>query len=431
MSEQAKTQNDSAWEAIFEKYNVIDRIQADGCFIISSRQIKQFREPRLMAKFDHRINLPQIFARNDLSILPISRGSYAISHFEAYHPFGEQDRAIIHANLPDYLQSLDSNNITSEAIAINCALASGMIADFLEEEELHPTVSGRMGSGQFSYLINNRRTGKADLVSVNNSQIEIDAAFEGIHSLSLIEAKRDLSDDFLVRQMYYPYRVWNDRVTKKVRPLFMVYSNGIFSFYEYKFSRPDDYNSLVLIKQKNYSIEDTAIELSDIIEAVSSSEMIPEPPVSFPQANSFDRIINVCELLVTRDLSREDVTQEYAFDVRQTNYYTDAAIYLGLVEKRYSVFGKPFYSLSKTGRRIMGLHYKQRQLALCQTICAHRVFRDAFQYCIREGVVPEISAIVEIMHNNVIYNVKSMSTYRRRASTISAWINWMLGLVEI
>ena len=47
---------------------------AEGRFLISADQIREYREPRLMAKFDHRVNLPQIFAENGLAILPVSRG---------------------------------------------------------------------------------------------------------------------------------------------------------------------------------------------------------------------------------------------------------------------------------------------------------------------------------------------------------------------
>ena len=115
---------------------------------------------------------------------------------------------------------MDSSNIPSEAIALNCAVVAGIIADFLGDEEIVSTVSGRMGSGVFDFSINNLGNDSSYTVTVNNSQIEIDAAYEGIRSLALFEAKRDLSDDFLVRQLYYPYRVWKNRVTKPVRPLF-------------------------------------------------------------------------------------------------------------------------------------------------------------------------------------------------------------------
>ena len=430
MGNQTKNQNDAAWEALFEEYNILPRIEKSGKIIISASQMKEYREPRLMAKFDHRINLPQIFAENELAILPVSRGEYVISHFEAYQPFEVQDKSIIRASLPENLQSLDINCISSETIAINCALAAGIFADFLEEDTLYSTVAGRMSSGQFRFMIQSSFSEIPTEISVNNSQIEIDAAFEGVQSLSLIEAKRDLSEDFLVRQLYYPYRAWTNRVTKKVKPIFLVYSNSIFSLYEYEFRDPNLYNSLVLVKQKNYSIEDTTIGLSDLQTVASNTQVIPEPKVSFPQANSFERVINICELLKTQDLSHEQITEKYAFDMRQTNYYTDAARYLGLLEKRYIKSRKPVFSLSQLGRSIMNLSFKQRQLAFCKTILQHRVFKEAFELCMVTGKVPDADQIVEIMQNSELHKIESMSTYVRRSSTISGWINWMLELVN-
>lgn len=430
MSEKAKGQNDRAWEALFEKYDILSHIRQEGKFVISAAQIKEYREPRLMAKFDHRINLPQIFSEHQLAILPISRGDYVISHFDAYQPFPEPVSSIIHLSLPSGLQSLNANHIPSEAIAINCALASGMLADFLEEDGLLPTVSGRMGSGQFDFHIQNRITQFPVPVSVNNSQIEIDAAFESAFSLSLLEAKRDLSEDFLIRQLYYPFRTWSGRMTKKIRPIFLVYSNGIFSLYEYKFENPESYNSLILVKQKNYSIEDTAISLQDLKEVLQRTDTVPEPEISFPQANSMKRIINLCELLSAQELSQDQVTEQYAFDIRQTSYYTDAARYLGLLDRRYGDGRRPVYFLTPLGKKIMQLGYRQRQLALCEAILKHRPFRETFRLYLETGLMPDASAIVSVMKQSGLYKVESMSTYKRRSSTVSGWIHWMLSLAE-
>ena len=117
---------------------------------------------------------------------------------------------------------MDSSNISSEAIALNCAVAAGIVADFLEDSEIIATVSGRMGSGAFGFNIDNTKTGVPCVISVNNSQIEIDAAYEGVKNLAIFEAKLDLAEDFLVRQLYYPFRVWQNRIKKPVRPLFLV-----------------------------------------------------------------------------------------------------------------------------------------------------------------------------------------------------------------
>lgn len=429
MSKTLVSLNDTAWESLFEKYDILNAVNTRGFFEISAVQIKEFREPRLMAKFDHTINLPKIFLDNKLAILPITRGDYVISRFAAYHRFEIDNTPITQVSLPTYIQSLDCNNIPSEAIALNCAVASGIMENFLEDDEIVSTVSGRMGSGTFSFNIESSIGSTGYNITVNNSQIEIDAAYEGRKSLALIEAKRDLSEDFLVRQLYYPYRVWQSRVTKIVRPVFLVYSNGIYRLYEYQFTDPNNYSSLKLIKQKNYSIEDTAISIVDIQNVLNQASIVSEPEIPFPQADSFERIINLCELLNEQELSRNDVTEKYAFNARQTNYYTDAARYLGLLEKR-TESGTPIYQLTSIGKQILNLGFKQRQLAYCNMILSHRAFGVTLKTYLASGVMPTKNDIIQIMKESSLFNVKSENTYDRRSSTIRGWVNWIIGLVN-
>ncbi|MDR2034452.1 MAG: DUF4349 domain-containing protein [Helicobacteraceae bacterium] len=382
-----------------------------------------------MAKFDHTINLPKIFADNRLSILPITRGDYVISHFDAYHKFEDDNTPITRVSLPTYIQSLDANNIPSEAIALNCAVAAGIVAEFLQDEDLISTVSGRMGSGAFAFDITNSKSRTPCRVQVASSQIEIDAAYEGVRWLALFEAKRDLSEDFLIRQLYYPFRVWQSRITKPARPLFLVYSNGIYRLYEYAFQDINSYNSLVLIRQKNYSIEDTAIDITDIQKVLNKVEPAPEPQIPFPQADNFERVINICELISEQELSRNDVTEQYAFDARQTNYYADAARYLGLLEKRKENVA-PIYGLTETGKRLLILNYKQRQLAFCDLILSHKVFGDTLRKYLEFGNMPSTADIIQIMKLSNLYNINSDSTFERRSSTIKGWLNWIVGLIN-
>lgn len=429
MSKLPKTQNDTAWEKIFEKYDILNQVNTHGQFEILAKQIKEFREPRLMAKFDHIINLPKIFSDNKLAILPISRGSYVISNFNAYHKFESDNTPITRVSLPTYIQSLDSSNISSEAIALNCAVASDIIAEFLQDEDIVPTVSGRMGSGKFTFNIANSKNDLTLPIEVCNSQIEIDAAYEGVCSLALFEAKCDLSDDFLIRQLYYPFRAWQHRVTKPVRLIFLVYSNSVYKLYEYAFQDIMNYNSLILVNQKNYSIEDTDIEIIDIQDVLQQAKISKEPQLPFPQADRFDRVINICELLNERELSRNDITEEYAFDVRQTNYYTDAARYLGLLEKRKDGIS-PIYILSENGKRILNLNFKQRQLAYCRCILSHKAFKDSLSKYFESGTIPSIMEIVQIMKESNLYKVDSEETFRRRSSTIKGWLKWIVGLIN-
>ena len=426
--------NDEAWKEIFEKHNILETIDKDGHAFITAKDIREFREPRLMAKFDHKINLPKLFLDNDLSILPVSRREYIISNFEAYHRFesNEQDKKLTRLSLPEHIESLNADYIASETIAINCALASSMMHDFLGESDLIPTVSGRMGSETINFNILNTKQRIPYPVSVRNSQIEIDAAYEGLQSLSLIEAKKDLSDDFLIRQLYYPFRLWGEKLQKKVRPVFLVYSNGIFELSEYCFTDPQYYNSISLVQRKRYTLEDIDIQLNDIINLIKDENtIIKEPEISFPQADIFERVINLCELLnEKKELSREAVTINYAFDVRQTNYYTDAGRYLGLIERFYSSGRTPHYRLTPLGTHLMNARFRDRQLGFANCILQHKVFREVLQVWLRTGNVPEREKVVQIMNQSCLFNIESYSTYNRRASTIFSWLNWVVGLIS-
>lgn len=419
--------NDTAWQILFDKYDILGNIERNGRFIISSNQIKEFREPRLMTKFDHKINLPTIFADNGLAILPISRGDYVISSFSAYKEFEPPVTDVQRVSIPAHIQSLMPQFLVSEAIALNCASACGILSDFLEDDALVPTVNGRMSSGNFGFDIETKLGVKR--VDVANSQIEIDAAYEGINSLSLFEAKRDLSDDFLVRQLYYPFRVWRERVTKPVKPVFLVFSNGMFNLYQYEFDDPQNYNSLRLVKQRNYMIA-TEVSLSDIENLLMTVPLVVEPKISFPQADRMSRIVNLIELLNEKPMTKQDITSEYAFDERQTNYYTDAGRYLGLIEKGHDENGNILFRLSTRGRHILGLEYKERQLAIVTQILEHKVFNETLKLHLQYGEMPDKQTIIRIMKEANLYNIEADSTYLRRSSTVVGWINWILGIVE-
>lgn len=429
MSKSEPSLNDKAWEILFEKYNILENIEKYGHFEISSKAINEVREARLMAKFDHTINLPKIFVKHKLSILPITRGDYVIAKFNAYHKFEESTSEITNYSIPNYIQSLDSSNIPSETIALNCAVAAGIIEDFLEDDKLISTVSGRMGSGVFDFNIDNTDDSTSSTITVANSQIEIDAAYEGINSLALFEAKRDISEDFLVRQLYYPYRVWQSRISKPVRPLFLVYSNGIYRLYEYEFKDPNNYSSIHLVKQKNYTIEDNTITASDIQNILNSIKFEEEPKLPFPQADSFERVINLCELLFNEELNKDNITEEYAFNSRQSDYYTNAGRYLGIVDKP-DKDRKSIYCLTDRGTSILKLNYKKRQLALCECILKHEVFSKVLSSYFQNGTMPSKDKIVEFMKESHLYNISKDKTYYRRASTIIHWINWIVGLIN-
>ncbi|NLO72211.1 MAG: transcriptional regulator [Porphyromonadaceae bacterium] len=429
-----KSKNDIAWESIFSKYNLLDKIQLDGSVEITASKINEFREARLMTKFDHKSQLPLLFAENNLSILPVSRGSYVIGTFDAFSNLTTQNELeVIKISFPSFLESINYRDITSEAIAINCAFVSKIIHNFVNEENLFPTVSGRMSSESFKFKIDSMK-GPFN-ISVSNSQIEIDGGFEGEHSLCLIEAKNYISNDFIIRQLYYPFKLWENKISKKVRPIFLTYSNGVFELREYEFYDVNHYNSLILVNHRKYIFEESILNYEILYEIIGSTISIKEPDIPFPQADNFNRVINLCEIIKeNQTMTKEQYLQDFDFgriDPRQHDYYTNAARYLGLVERiKDPITHETAYTLSSIGKNVMNLSLMERQKEFIRLIISHYPFKKTLELCLQNGEMPSKAKIVEIMKRSNLYNINSNSTYFRRSSTVFSWTNWIVEQVE-
>ncbi len=207
----------------------------------------------------------------------------------------------------------------------------------------------------------------------------------------------------------------------------MTYSNDKFSFFLYEFRSKNNYNSLQLIKQVDYVIASDEISLADIVAIYEKKEALPDTKgIPFPQADNFERIVDLLGLLYETDLTKDEITSNYEFDPRQTQYYTAAGRYLGLIDK-YSdgVTKETTYSLTDIGRAILGKSYKAKYLALAEKIMEHAVFRDVFSLCLDKSDVIDISDIKVIMQDQLDY---SSYTLERRARTVRGWIYWIFSL---
>jgi hypothetical protein len=429
MNNKKPGKNDIAWETLFQRYSILEIIDQQGYFEIEATKINEERESRLMAKFDHSVNLPQIFKDHNLSILPISRSKYIIGCFDAYlNVEYSTDIEPIDIEFPSYIESIDYTNLYSEASAISCAFNIGIINDLLGEETFF-TLSGRMSSGCFDFKIKNYLNNQSYPISVINSQCEIDAGFESENYLILIEAKKYQVDDFLIRQLYYPYRLWSQKITKKVIPILMTYSNDIFSFFIYEFQNESDYNSIRLIEQKNYIIAPEEITQQDVSDIFATITLIPEPSKPFPQANNFERVIDLLSLLVERDLTRDEITENYQFDQRQTEYYTSSGRYLGLIEKYKAVgTGDITFRLTQEAREILSKRQKNKYLSLIRKILEYQVFYTVFELNLSRGKMPSKGEICEIIVSSRAE--LSKKTPGRRKSTVSNWIYWIFRQIQ-
>ena len=429
-----------AWQKLIDKYNILDEIEKNGVFKISASQIKEVKEPRLMAKWDSSEQLPESLKKNKINILPDSRSSYILSDFLLYQDIPqllEHVKNMPKVVLPE-LETIDVDNITSEANAINVLQISGILEDFLElnsDDILYGTFDGRMSSGKLDFQVNTIRKVPRE-VSVDRAQVEIDGGFESDDYVVILEAKNVLHEDFHIRQLYYPFRLWDSKVTKPIRLIFSIYTNKIFRLMEYKFTEKENYSSIELVQTKNYSLEDTSISIDNIKEVFNtidpsdliSDNMNEKNQIPFIQADNFERIISLLENMHENPMTGEEIEALMQFTSRQRDYYFNAGRYLGLFEK-FKEDKVTKYRLTTSGINVFQKNYKERQLELVRLILSHRIFRDLFEETVHLGYMPERSRVIEL---ELQYNVcNSSSVASRRASSVLSWLNWIFNLTNL
>ena len=395
-------------------------LERRGYFYIGARELEQLsgRQPRLMAKHDFSTSRPWIFQRLRLGIVPVSRSEYLVGRFNLYERFPETQRGEVRTlELPAGLDTLSLEAVSSEAVALNGASASGMLEDFLGCAPLQATVAGRMSTHGLKVRL-------PDLgvdVAVDRAQMEIDGGFESLEHLVLVEAKNHLSEDFNIRQLYFPYRRFQQRLAKDVVPVYLVYSNGIFHLYRYEFRDPADFRSIALVDSARYALSSSHLNAQAALDIVRAVAPEPEPAVPFPQANSFERVVNLLELIALQPLSKAEITQRYDFDPRQADYYANAARYLGLAEPVEDT-----WETTEHGRRVIEQPQRDaRNAALIRALAARRVFREVLELSLARGAVASTAEICAAMNGLGL----SLATSRRRASTVARWAQWVLDTV--
>lgn len=425
-----KGKNDEAWEKLFDKYDILNEIDRNEIFSIRSKQINEFREARLMTKFDHSNQLPEIFSDNNITILPDSRGNYILGKFKIFEDLKHKNLKPIPVKIPDFIQSLDITKITSESSALNIAHMSNMIDSVMKTKQNEPqsllTLSGRMSSGSLQYNILNADK-KLHEFTVENAQIEIDGSYENLNNILIVEAKNKIPKDFNIRQLYYPFRMYqNLNTTKEITPVFFTYADDIFSFHVFKFTDTMNYSSIKKVEQINFILNDSLDLNLDEVKRISATVKEVEEPknVPFPQADTFTRLLDMIDYIYERK-NKYELAEAYDFDLRQSDYYANSLVYLGLATKQ-----DYYFKLNEDGIKIKNMHNSNKRNALIiSKILSHKPFKLAFDSTLKNGGEYDRKYISKVLLDNV-ESINSMSTANRRMQTVVAWLNWIFSVIE-
>jgi hypothetical protein len=216
--------NHEPWISIFDAYEIHKHDFAKSPYILTAEQIKRAtahftatneREVRVLCKQDTREDRPEVFISNNLFLLPIKNGTYAILKGEGYVDIPE-----IKSNISVYKSKLDFELETSrignsEMQHLDFAYASSLIRSFLNDASLVLTIRGRKYTPRFEFTAGQFNQN----IMAESVQTEVDAGYEGKEQVVLIEVKNSETKNTIIRQLYYPYCQWKAHASKKVHTL--------------------------------------------------------------------------------------------------------------------------------------------------------------------------------------------------------------------
>ncbi len=259
--------NHKPWQSIFDFFKIYKHNFKKSPFEITAKQIKEatlnagFKttnetEARVLAKQDTRESRPEIFIENNLFLLPIKNGNYAILEGEGYVDIPEIKTKIktYHSKLDFELETSQIGN--SEMQHLDFAYASSLIRTFLKDDSLVLTIRGRKYTPKFEFYAGKYQ----QLIQTESVQTEVDAGYEGKNQIVLIEAKNSIKKDLvskntIIRQLYYPFRQWQIHTQKTVNMLFFEKQGDFYSIWEFGFEEADNYNSIKLLKSDKFEIK--------------------------------------------------------------------------------------------------------------------------------------------------------------------------------
>lgn len=411
------------WESLFNRH--VDK--NSGINFVSSKDIKKETgmEPRLMAKFDTREDLPPIFRENGMFLLPMSNGEYVIVRGEGFHDVETVPQPIedFSCELPFELKSSEYGS--SEMQHVDYAFNSGLISCFTGIGTLYPTIRGRKRSRSFSF-----RVKESEMIDVSSVQVEIDSGYEGENEIVILEAKVGTPKSFNIRQLYYPYRSWGEIVPdKKIRLVFFTYDpqEAVYSLYEYKFGDKEDYNSIELVTAKKYRIfyNKREMDLLGYYLHQVNEQKLPENRLHIPQANDVEKIIGVVFQVAEGLNNAKEIAEQFDLTHRQGNYYLDAGYSLGLLEKTKG--RKAIYELTDAGKSFITLPVHKRNSRLCRLMMEMPIIKEIMTKLYEKKTLSmkEMAGIIE-EHSDL-----SANTSRRRAGTLRSWFWWLYAAVGV
>lgn len=372
-------------------------------------------EPRILAKFDTSEQLARPLAKAGYTLLPVRNGQYVLLRgnlFVETPPCGTQ--ASFEPRLAFPL--LTAGRGSGESQYIDQAFNSGLLADFLGLKNMFLTIRGREYTGRFRFRFSEME------IEVESVQIEVDAGYESLHDIVLVEAKIGIPKQFNVRQMYYPFRHFSQIVPQKhIRNVFLAYDipSSSYHFHEYRFT--DEHDPLSILQERCNVYRITPAKRLHIHELLDARFQTRNDLV--PQADDLNKVFELLTLVEARISGSDEVADYFAFAPRQSNYYAEAAEYLGLVHRS----GPTGPELTDLGIQVLSEPPEGQSRVLAKAVVNSWIVAGLVELALQKGAftVSDIDALIQRVRGQAGQPHYTGQTVSRRRQTIKAWLRWL------
>lgn len=210
---------------------------------ISSIQIKDAKttwqgascqfEPRLLCKMDSSNSRPQVFQDNNLFLISIKNGTYALMKENIYVPLPKIDLTPL--PIHKIHQSLILDIGQSESSMLDNLQHNKVLDEIIGEPVLFGPLLGGRHRCSFDTMLG------AHQLQIRGSQYETDGCYETENYICLVEAKSIDCQDFNIRQLYYPFReVYNTVGNRKAIIALFIYQDKkkLIHIHKYQWGNP-------------------------------------------------------------------------------------------------------------------------------------------------------------------------------------------------
>jgi len=226
---------------------------------ITSKQIKNTKhswqgidsqfEPRLLCKMDTSDSRPDIFKDNDICLLSIKNGVYALLKENIYIPLN------VYKTAPNIIRETSSSMLLnigdSETTILDKLHYNNILEHIIGEKILYGPLLGGRHRCEFD-------TNIGDIsLSIKGSQYETDGCYETENIVCIVEMKSNHCDNFNIRQLYFPFREVYKKVNnyKKIIALFICKDKDIIHIYKYHWKNYLNMKDIELIGYYKYVLK--------------------------------------------------------------------------------------------------------------------------------------------------------------------------------